>query len=913
MGKVDPLSTSKRAHHGRFDASAVLEHMADGFIVLDPAWTCIYVNATAESLLRQPRDALLGLDHWSSPVSLAGTSAEPEMRRAMADRSVTTFDFEFRGRLLNARLYPLPAGSLAVRLRDITDQRRGEERLRLALDATGLGLWDYEVGTDAVFWDARTRAICGAPPGFAPQGEATFEQVLHPDDRARVLELQRAAREPGAPDEFTMEFRVVGLATGEERWVVSTGRVVRDPEGRAVRVLGTKLDITERKRAEQELEQNEERLRLAISAIGLGTWDHDLVTDKRTWSAPAKALLGLPPDREASRELLSRVMHPEDEPRTARAYAAARDPDRGGEYRNEIRIRRHDDGAERWLALHGRVLFDRARRPVRALGIVRDVTEAKLAEARLRQLNESLEARVAERTRELQDANRALAAERTRLAAVLEQLPIGVLVVAPSGSLVFQNEAARRIMARDLTGLRRWDDFAGIGAVHSDGAPLDAGEYALVRAVRDGVATARKLQPYETGDGRRVTLEVSAWPVRGLDGAIELGVLAFEDISARLDAEEALRRAQRLEAIGQLTGGVAHDFNNLLTAILGNLEILGRRVSEARSVRLVENATRAADRGARLTAQLLAFARKQRLQTQAVDVDLLVRAMSALLRSTLGGTIEMVLPEPRNLWRALADPTQLELVILNLAINARDAMPDGGRLTIEAENAIISGAVRPEDPPPGNFVALTVTDTGTGMPPEVLARAFEPFFTTKEVGKGSGLGLPQVLGVAQQLGGGVRIASRSGAGTSVTVYLPQAHPADDQPPAPEPGVRDHSLAGLSILLVDDDADVREITADLLHELGASVVPAADGIEAMARVGSHFDAVLLDFAMPLMNGSEIAGHIRQLYPTLPILLVTGHSDELVAPASGSVLRKPFQAASLAAAIRHEIARMRARGA
>jgi CheY-like chemotaxis protein len=362
-----------------------------------------------------------------------------------------------------------------------------------------------------------------------------------------------------------------------------------------------------------------------------------------------------------------------------------------------------------------------------------------------------------------------------------------------------------------------------------------------------------------------------------------------------------------MEAIGQLTGGVAHDFNNLLTAILGNLEILGRRVTEPRILRLVENAMRAADRGAKLTGQLLAFARKQRLQPQAVDLNQLVQSMGTLLRSTLGGTVEVDVEPAPDLRQALADPTQLELVVLNLAINARDAMPDGGRLTIRTENATILRPSRPEDPPPGNFVALTVADAGMGMTADVLARVFEPFFTTKEVGKGSGLGLPQVLGLAQQLGGGVRIVSEPGKGTSVTVYLPQAR-AEDAGVAKAAGEGGglSSLAGLSLLLVEDDPDVREITADLLQELGASVVLAANGVEALERVDSHFDAVLLDFAMPQMNGAELAGHIRRLYAGLPLLLVTGHSDDLLVPDSVSVLRKPFQTAELARAIRRAIA-------
>ncbi len=895
------LSITEREPAGRFDASAVLEHMADGFLAFDGAWTCIYVNAAAEALLGMHRDAVLRRDLWTSPVALAGTAAEPGLRRAMAQRAVVTLTCHFRGGLFDVRAYPLPEGSLAVRLRDITGQRRGEERLALALDATGLGIWDYGVATDTLFWDERTRAICGVSRDMPLEGLASLARVLHPQDRDVVLEAIERAKAGGPESEYAVESRLLGREGGEQRWILSTGRAIFGPTGQCERIVGTKLDITARKRAERQVEQDAERLRLALAATGLGTWDHDVATNVRTWSGAARRLLGLPPDLPASRDLLGRLIHPEDEAGVARAYAAALDPASGGECRHAFRVRRYDDGAERWLAIDGRVMFDDAGRPVRTLGVVRDVTEAQRAETSLRRANESLEARVAQRTEELEIANRALAAERARLWAVLEQLPIGALVVAPAGRVVFQNAAARRMMGRDMSSVREWRDFAGAGAIHPDGGPLSPSEYALVRAVRDGVATFRKLQPFETGDGKRVTFEVSAAPVRGAGGAIELGVLAFEDVTARLEAEEALRRAQRLEAVGQLTGGVAHDFNNLLTAILGNLEILAPRVTEPRDLRLLENAARAADRGARLTAQLLAFARKQRLQTRTVQVDALVQSMAGLLRSTLGGTVEVLLPAPPvRLWPALADPTQLELVVLNLAINARDAMPEGGRLTIALGNVTLGCGTRPEDPPPGNFVALTVTDTGTGMGPAVLERAFEPFFTTKEVGRGSGLGLAQVLGVAQQHGGGVRIASRAGIGTSVTVYLPQAHgvePAVEAAAAASGG----SLAGLSILLADDDADVREITGDLLQEMGASVVPAGNGVEAIERVDSHFSAVVLDFAMPVMTGAECAQHIRQLYPRLPILLVTGHGDATVEPGPFAVLRKPFNAGSLAQAI------------
>ena len=878
--------------------------MADGFIAFDADWACIFVNTSAELLLGVPPEQLLGRDHWQSAISFAGTRAETQLRQVAARQVVSSFEMEHLGRVFDFRAYPLPGRAVALRIRDVSDVRRTGERLQLAVDTTGLGLWEYEIATDRLFWDERTRSLCGAPKEFDVAGFLTFVAAVHPEDRARVETVYHAAVEPGGSGVFDSEFRVVGLVTRVERWLLGRGRAFFDSTGVATRLIGTVLDISERKVAEEQLRQNEQRLRLAVDAVGLGTWDHDVRTDERTWSDTAYRLLGVSPQVQADRDMLTRLIHPEDEARTAETYRRAFEPGSGGTYQNEFRINRCDNGEERWLSLHGRVLFDAASRPVRALGIAHDVTEAKRVETTLRLANEGLEARVAQRTRQLEEANRNLSAERTRLGAILEQLPFGVLVATRDGALVLHNAAARTLVSRDVSTVRHWSDFSGVGAVDGDGQPLQASDYAMVQAIRHGVVTERKLQPFVTSDGRHLTLAISAAPVRDAAGEIALGVVAMEDVTARLKAEESLRRAQRLEAIGQLTGGVAHDFNNLLTAILGNLEILARRVDEPRSARLVQNAAHAAERGAQLTGQLLAFARKQRLQTRPTDVNELVRSMTALLRGTLGGTIEVEPLLAPDLWPALADPVQLELVVLNLAINARDAMPEGGRLTIRTENASIRQASGPEDPPAGNFVALSVADDGSGMAPEVLAHIFEPFFTTKEVGKGSGLGLPQVLGVAQQMGGGVRVVSRPGVGTNVTVYLPQTRAelgAHEAPADREVS----SLAGLSVLLVDDDPDVRESVAELLQELGAAVVLASNGAEALERVGSHFDAVLLDFAMPLMNGLEIAAHLRQLYPRLPIVLITGHADELVTPESAVVLRKPFQASEMARAIRRGV--------
>jgi signal transduction histidine kinase len=376
-----------------------------------------------------------------------------------------------------------------------------------------------------------------------------------------------------------------------------------------------------------------------------------------------------------------------------------------------------------------------------------------------------------------------------------------------------------------------------------------------------------------------------------------------EQIAERERIEEALRLAQRLEAVGQLTSGVAHDFNNLLTVIAGNIEFLERAVTDERSKRRLDMMRGAAARGANLTAQLLAFSRRQRLEPTPVSLNTTVVSMRDLLQSSIGGAIQIETTLQDGLWPALVDATQIELVILNLAINARDAMAVGGRLTIETANVTVNGIpARPEQPQPGEYVMISVSDTGTGMPPEVLARIFEPFFTTKETGKGSGLGLAQVFGFVKQSGGGLRVDTALGEGTSFKVYLPRVESAATLVAAPPIDcVRARPPGSKPVLLVvDDDEGVREVTATRLSEAGYAVREAASGLQALASLEGNpcVDLVVLDFAMPGMNGAEAAAELRKRWPAMPVVFVTGFADTAAlrqAGASGSdaVVLKPFR--------------------
>jgi signal transduction histidine kinase len=370
--------------------------------------------------------------------------------------------------------------------------------------------------------------------------------------------------------------------------------------------------------------------------------------------------------------------------------------------------------------------------------------------------------------------------------------------------------------------------------------------------------------------------------------------------------ESALRQAQRLEAVGQLTSGVAHDFNNLLMVVLGNIRQMQKSETDPVRQRRLTMMAQAAERGAQLTAQMLAFSRRQRLEPRAVDLNETVLSMHDLLQSTMGGSVKIDTRLDPGLWPAMIDPTQIELVILNLAINARDAMEVGGSLTVETANVALPAPERPEDPPAGDYVMVAVSDTGSGMTDEVRARVFEPFFTTKDIGKGSGLGLSQVYGVASQSGGAVRIDSRLGEGTSVKVYLPRAEalPQPDAEVLRDAGAE--NAHDLRVLVVDDDSAVREGTAGILGDLGYRVIEAGSGGAALDMLDREekIDVMLLDFAMPGMNGAEVAREARARRPDVPIVFVTGYADTAALDDADQdgILRKPYVERDLAAKLR-----------
>jgi len=540
---------------------------------------------------------------------------------------------------------------------------------------------------------------------------------------------------------------------------------------------------------------------------------------------------------------------------------------------------------------------------------------------------------------DIDDRKRAEAALREseeRFRSMLEALPQMAYVVKPDGTAVYYNRQFRDYTGSDAPS----DPDVRLAMLHPEdrdrlvaaraGGTAAGKEYAVEVRVRrhDGVYRWHRIQ----NRPMRVEGKLVLWlgtavdidDIRHANELLEQRVAArtaeleaanrslAKQIEEREQAEAQLGRKQRVEAIGQLTAGIAHDFNNLLTSIMGNIELLeARRDSvDERSARLLKGALSAAERGANLTAQLLAFARQQRMNPEPVDLNRIVSGMATLLHSTIGASIRIDLAPAKRVWRTLADVAQLELVLLNLAINSRDAMPQGGTITIATGNAILGPPKQPEDPPAGQYAVVSVTDTGGGIPAEIIGKVFDPFFTTKEIGKGSGLGLSQVLGVAQQLGGGVRIETTPGAGTAVKVFLPRVRDRHairtvavsiDQPGAETSVTR---VGG--VLLADDDDEVRAVAAAMLREAGHTVVEAGSGgaaLEHLDRDEPHIDLLIADLAMPGMSGTELAHAARQSRPDLPIFFISGFADRALRDdgTRETVLQKPFRAEELNAKV------------
>ena len=698
---------------------------------------------------------------------------------------------------------------------------------------------------------------------------------------------------------FTGTALKVGLqrtpgAPVEQRYVDLVYQPVTDAEGRVTGIFAEGSDVTDRVRAEEALREREERLRLVVQ----GAKDHAILTMDHggtitSWSAGAEAIFGWTAEEMVGQHTAI-IFTPEDR-------AAGVD-------RRELEISAREGCAtdERWHVRKdgSRVFMSGSVRPLHDAGgnargfikVAQDETERRRAVDALRRLNSTLEQQVEERTR-----------DRDRM----WRLSTDVMLVARfDGTILAVNPAWTTLLGwtgEELLG-RSFMDF-----VHPDDLSATQSE---AGRLSQGLTTLRFENRYRTSDGSYRSLSWMAVPEDGFIHAVGRDVTAERAAAEALkETEEALRQAQKMEAVGQLTGGIAHDFNNLLAGIVGSLDLMQTRITQGRTEnveRYARAAMSSAQRASALTHRLLAFSRRQPLDPRPVNANQLVTSMEDMLRRTIGPMHALEIVTAGGLWTTLCDPNQLESAILNLAINARDAMPDGGKLTIETCNAHLDDAytARLRDVSPGQYVCICVTDTGTGMAPEVVTRAFEPFFTTKPLGQGTGLGLSMVYGFAKQSEGHLKIYSELGQGTTIKVYLPRhrgiaveaEHPAFSAAP-PRTG------SGETILVVEDEPVVRDLIIEVLGDLGYRALEAADGPSGLKILQSReqIDLVVTDVGLPGLNGRQLADHARETRPDLKVLFITGYAENATLAAGFldpgmEMITKPFAVEAFATKVK-----------
>lgn len=672
----------------------------------------------------------------------------------------------------------------------------------------------------------------------------------------------------------------------EKTWFTFSYSPVHDEAGKVAGMFCAVAETTGQVLAEAALTESETRFRGMADNTPVMMWVTDPTGRCSYLNARWYAFTGQEPGAGEGYGWLDAV-HPDDRAMAEEAFATANAAQR--DYQVEFRIRRAD-GVYRWTIDAAAARFSASGEYLGYVGSVIDIDERREMETALRQARDRLEERVAAALAERREAD---ALHR----AYFENSPEALFVIGvePDGGFVVEetnpaHEAAVGIKLEDIRG-RRVDDIL----------PPELTEQILT-TYRHVVETGAIHQYREAYNliGEAQHWDTSLVPMRDRDGRIIRLIGSSRNVTRQVLAEEALRQSQKMDAMGQLTGGVAHDFNNLLTPIVGALDMLQRRgLGGERERRLIEGAAQSAERARVLVQRLLAFARRQPLQPVAVDVGGVVRGMADLVASTTGPQIKVVVEAPDDLPPALADTNQLEMALLNLAVNARDAMPDGGTLRVSASAEAVQPGMS-ERLKSGRYVRVSVADTGSGMDEATLARAVEPFFSTKGVGQGTGLGLSMAHGLASQLGGALLIASTPGLGTNVELWLPET---DAMPEAtarpPEAGVS--GQAGTA-LLVDDEAFVRLSTADMLSDLGYRVIEASSAEEALRLIGDQpVDLVVTDHLMPGMTGAELARALRETMPDVMILLVSGFAEvEGVAPDLPR-LTKPFRKDELAASI------------
>ncbi len=758
--------------------------------------------------------------------------------------------------------------------RDITERKQMEAELREALlrqqaavQAGNVGLWDWDLQSHKVHYSSEWKRQIGYADDEISDEFAEWQDRVHPDDLPGTLERVRALVAAGF-GQLQIEYRL-RHKDGSYRWILSRAAVLQDASGKAVRALGTHIDLTDRKRIELELQRSARLLAQAERIGQTGSWDYDVVTDEANWSENMWRILDRDPADPREHQLqhfLAHVVHPDDRARLTAAYAEAAAGRRL--YDVEYRVVRRDGGVRQ---IHARGEFGRDAdgRPLRMFGQIEDITDRKLAEA-----------------------------ERERLSAAIAQTGEAVIVTAADGTIQYVNPAFERV-----TGYTSADVLGQTPRVLKSGVQEAAFYAGLWHTISRGASWEGRLVN-KRKDGTLFTESATISPVFDGTGNITNYVAVKRDITQELKIEEHLRQAQKIEEVGRLAGGVAHDLNNTLTAIFGYLDLARTQLPPDHEVlSTLGGLEHAAQQAAGVTRGLLTFSGRTSPTKQNIDLGKLLLETARMLRHMLPAGIEMETHVPPEAQLAVhADATQLQQVLVNLAVNARDAMPDGGHLELaltEVPEMTSDGSLAAS----ARWARIVVRDTGTGMPREILTRIFDPFFTTKARGQGTGLGLAIVHGIIHDHDGRIEVDSTPGRGTTFTVLLPTV--AQEVADAARAWIEPIPAGQKArILLAEDQTHVRRILASGLEAIGYEVVQVADGVELEQRVRQEarsWRLRILDVGLPRRNGVVCLRELRGAGICTPAILITGTVEGRVEEELDEqtvLLRKPFRVTELA---------------
>ncbi|RRR76543.1 MAG: PAS domain S-box protein [Candidatus Viridilinea halotolerans] len=697
-----------------------------------------------------------------------------------------------------------------------------------------------------------------------------WEECIHPDERTIVA---RILTDLANTDEYSAQYRIV-TRTGTIKWVHNRGKLIRDAAGQPMRVDGIVSDITQRQEALLALEKTKELLSQTSRIASIGGWEIDVPTRRLLWSEVTFAIHEVDPATTEPNIEMALNFYKPGASQTAIRTAVQRCMEAGEPFDLELEFITAK-GRELWVRAVGQPTFAHGR-CVKVWGVFQDITARKHDEE-----------------------------ARRMLEAAVQAAPLGVIVCDARQAdrpIVYTNPAISQI-----TGYAQHEILGRNPRFLHGGEAEQAGLLQLRQALAAGTACHVELRNFRK-DGSPYLVELSVAPVQGSDGSLKHFVGIQRDITQQRRLQQQLLMAQKIEAVGRLAAGVAHDYNNALQSILGNTELALNHINQGPLLAFLEEIRAAAQRSTTITRQLLGLTRNPLSQPRPIDLNAVAEQLISMLRRLIREDIQLYWSPERDLWPVLLDPAQIDQIITNLTLNARDAIGAAGTIAITTSNVEVREAI-PDGPPPGKFILLTVRDNGSGMDRETQARLFEPFFTTKPVGQGTGIGLPSVANIVQQNHGVIMVESALGAGTTVRVYLPQA-PSPALPEARKTARIPLPTAtiNVTVLLCEDDSAVRDLGQRILVRLGYSVLTAASPSAALNLIARHpgpIDILITDVVMPELSGTDLLHQARKIRPKLHWLFMSGHSAETLGkdeiPDADHFIQKPFTIGELAAKV------------